>query len=229
MRHDDHGIPAAAPLACGHGTSVTSALLLTPMGEEVAVDLRRCDHTRGRRPAGIRPPIETLPVARRHRHDVAISWPGRAMRSCAVKVRSTLLVHFPPRSRADGDVGDRRPEMPAKTSRTRHTSPSAGRWPTSVCESRIMRCTTSDEDISSPTSEKGHAAAFGIDAVERWPPSTAGLLVSDVRETPASARTTPARHVAKEEHSAINQTAPRSRDGLGRSSRLRPSKPLRHR
>ena len=59
------------------------------------------------------------------------------------------------------------PEMPAKNmlnSVTTWASPPR-RWPTSVCASRIMRCTTSDEAISSPTSRKNGTASSASESM----------------------------------------------------------------
>ena len=53
------------------------------------------------------------------------------------------------------------PEMPAKNmlnSVTTWARPPR-RWPTSVCDRRIMRCATSEEAISSPTRRKNGTAS----------------------------------------------------------------------
>ena len=61
------------------------------------------------------------------------------------------------------------PEMPAKNIENRVTTCASPprRWPTSVCDNRIMRCTTSDEDISSPTSRK-KGTASSVSASMPW-------------------------------------------------------------
>ena len=63
--------------------------------------------------------------------------------------------------------------MPAKNmlnSVTTCASPPR-RWPTSVCDRRIIRCTTSDDAISSPTSRKNGTASSVSESMplKSWP------------------------------------------------------------
>ena len=65
------------------------------------------------------------------------------------------------------------PEMPAKNmlnSVTTWASPPR-RWPTSVCDSRIIRWATSDDAISSPTSRKNGTASSVSESMpwNSWP------------------------------------------------------------
>ena len=65
------------------------------------------------------------------------------------------------------------PEMPAKNmlnSVTTWARPPR-RWPTSVCDSRIIRCATSDEAISSPTRRKNGTASSVSESMpwNSWP------------------------------------------------------------
>jgi hypothetical protein len=72
------------------------------------------------------------------------------------------------------------PEMPAKNmlkSVTTCASPPR-RWPTSVCESRIMRTATSDDAISSPTRRKNGTASNVSESMpwNSWPTSDCMLI-----------------------------------------------------
>ena len=65
------------------------------------------------------------------------------------------------------------PEMPAKNMLNSVTTCARPprRCPTSVCDSRIIRCTTSDDAISSPTSRKNGTASSVSESMpwKSWP------------------------------------------------------------